>query len=66
MARVQIGVMALRKPNGEFLPSTPIYEDIPDTQIKPSKLTATEERQCDELTKMLVKKFKQYKDGIKK
>lgn len=33
MARIQIGTIAYRKPNGEFLPSRPIYRDVPDSTV---------------------------------
>ena len=67
MAMVQVGVMALRTPDGEFLPATPIYKEIPDEDFnKKTGMTHAEERACDELAVLLAKKFKQYKDGCKK
>lgn len=66
MALKQVGTMALRGPDGKFLPSVPLYADIPDKDIQPSGLTMCEEKNCDEILDMLADKFKQYIDGCKK
>ena len=33
MAKIEVGRMALRAPDGSFLPSVPIYRDIPDELV---------------------------------
>lgn len=66
MALKQVGTMALRGPDGKFLPSVPLYADIPDKDIQPSGLTKLEEKNCDEIMDMLAGKFKQYMDGCRK
>jgi hypothetical protein len=62
MPLVQIGIKALRAPNGDFLPSVPIYAEIAKTDITPSGITKTENDTIDELSRVLAKKFKQYVD----
>ena len=66
MALKQVGTMAMRNANGDFLPSVPLYADIPDKYIEPSGLTKLEEKNCNEVIDMLAGKFKQYMDGCKK
>ncbi len=33
MAKIEVGRMALRAPDGTFLPSQPIYRDVPDEEV---------------------------------
>lgn len=33
MAKIEVGRMALRAPDGTFLPSQPIYRDVPDEDV---------------------------------
>lgn len=56
MALVQVGVMALRSPNGEFLPSEPIYRDISEEQENKSEYIP-----MDELAEIFADKFKAHK-----
>lgn len=66
MAKILVGIVCHRTPTGEFLPNpTPLYEEIPDEQIRPSGMTEIEERGCNELAKVFAEKFKQYIDGVK-
>lgn len=55
MARIQIGIIAYRKPNGDFLPAIPIYRDVaterPIEELLP----------IDELAEIFADKFKAYK-----
>lgn len=55
MALVQIGTMALRSPNGEFLPSVPIYRETaqedPESEYIP----------VDELAEIFANKFQAFK-----
>lgn len=60
MARIQVGVIAKRTPTGEFLSSSPIYQEIPDEEINPSGLTSSEEKSCTNLASWLVKPFSEY------
>lgn len=66
MALKQVGVMSLRAPDGTFLPSTPLYADIPDGDVRATGLTKLEEQNCDEIMDILAGKFKQYVDGCRK
>lgn len=52
MARIQIGTFAYRKPNGEFLPSKPIYRDVPD------HTAADKHIPYDEVAEIFAKKYK--------
>lgn len=65
MAFIQVGIIAYRKPNGEFLPAKPIYEEIPDDQLTKSKTTKQDELACNEIAKLLAHKYKQYVDGCR-
>lgn len=65
MAMVQVGTMAMRDADGNFLPSVPIYADFPDKDIQPSGLTKTEENNLLDITTVFYSKFKQYIDGCK-
>lgn len=57
-ALVQVGVMGLRAPNGEFLEAVPIYKELPGgEQAEPSKGEI-------DLAKLLAEKYKRYIDGL--
>ncbi len=60
MALVQVGFMALRSPDGNFLPATPIYKELP---VNARGRTTREEKATDEISKILAAKFKEYIDG---
>ena len=60
MALVQVGIIALRAPDGSFLPSTPIYKDL---QVNERGRTAQEEKATAEISRILAAKFKAYMDG---
>lgn len=62
MALVQVGIMALRSPNGDFLPATPIYKKLP---VNERGRTAQEEKATAEISSLLAGKFKQYIDGCR-
>lgn len=63
MALVQVGIIALRSPDGSFLPATPIYKDLP---VNERGRTAQEEKATEEISRMLAQKFKEYIDGCRK
>lgn len=65
MAMVQVGSMALRDADGNFLPSVPLYADFPDEDIQPSGFTKREEKNLQDITEVFFLKFKQYMDGCK-
>ena len=55
---VQVGVTALRAPDGSFLPSVPMYIIVPEETINArTLLTADEEAACDALADSLVATF---------
>lgn len=60
MAMVQVGIIALRAPDGSFLPATPIYKDLP---VNERGRTEQEEKATTEISKRLAGKFKEYMDG---
>lgn len=66
MALIKVGTTALRGPDGNFLPSVPLYADIPDKEIQPSGLTKTDEKACDIFLNLFSNKIKQYIDGCSK
>lgn len=58
----QIGTMALRTPDGEFLSAVPIYDEVQASTE--SRLTRSEEKACSDIAEILAAKFKQYRDGL--
>ena len=63
MALVQVGIIALRAPDGTFLPATPIYRDLP---VNERGRTEQEEKATQEISKIFAQKFKEYIDGCRK
>lgn len=63
MALVQVGIIALRSPDGDFLPATPIYKDLP---VNERGRTVQEEKATEEISRLLAEKFKEYIDGCRK
>ena len=55
MAYIQIGVTALRTPDGEFLPSVPLFVETDDLQK--SGLTPTSENAIKEIAGFFVEKL---------
>lgn len=71
MGYVQIGVTALRAPNGEFLPSVPLYIDQADAEkVNPfpckENQRSYEDYVIDDIAKKFAKKFGEYTERIKK
>ena len=64
---VQVGSFALRSPNGEFLPSVPLYIQAKDAGEVSERtgLTVAEEIALTNVGKVFADKFKQYTDGVK-
>ena len=62
MALVQVGIMALRSPDGKFLPATPIYKELP---VNEGGRTAQEEKTTTDISKLLASKYKDYIDGCR-
>jgi len=61
MALVQVGTMALRDSNGNFLPGVPIYREQAETPQKTSEYIPV-----DELAEIFADRFKAYKAARKK
>lgn len=57
---VQIGVQSLRGPDGNFLPSEPIYREMTDDEAK--KAAAREEKMLDEGASDIARAMKRYKE----
>lgn len=62
MALVKVGIVALRGPDGSFLPATPIYKELP---VNERGRTVQEEKSTAEISELLARKFKEYVDGCK-
>jgi len=62
MALVKVGIVALRAPDGSFLPAEPIYKELP---VNERGRTVQEEKSTEEISKLLAGKFKAYIDGCK-
>ena len=60
MSLVQVGIIALRESNGEFLPAEPIYRDISEENTPPDEYLP-----LDRLTEIFADKFKTYKAASK-
>lgn len=63
MALVKVGLIALRSPDGEFLPATPIYKEIP---VNERGRTELEEAAVSEISRILAMKYKEYIEGCRK
>ena len=63
MPFVQVGITALRAPDGTFLPSTPIYAEVPE--VTREGLAPVEDKTVDDIAHVFAEKFKQYIDGVK-
>lgn len=63
MALVKVGIIALRSPDGEFLPATPIYKEL---TVNERGRTGLEETETSEISKILAMKYKEYIDGCRK
>ena len=66
MAFVQVGMMAMRDKDGNFLPSTPLYAEIADEEMTADGITKTEERALADVAKLFAEKFKAYADAERK
>lgn len=51
--KILAGTMALRAPDGEFLPSVPIYQETNAEDTENQEFTAAEKHACNELAKKL-------------
>lgn len=62
----QVGVMAGRTEDGDFLPSQPVYIIVGENEVSPDTgmLPQEEKTTCD-LAKVLASKMKEYVDGCK-
>lgn len=61
---IQIGVTAMRAPDGSFLPSVPLYAKVPVTDIDPqSGLYVGEEKALRDVGKVFADKFREYVNG---
>jgi len=64
---VQIGITALRAPDGAFLPSVPLYIKVPDCDIgKDTGLSHGERGLCTDIADIFADKFAAYINGCRK
>lgn len=63
MALVPVGIMAMRLPDGNFLPAVPIYREIELSQKEAEK---SEYLPLDELAEIFADKFKKHKEATEK
>lgn len=55
MAKVMVGIIAYRREDGSFLPSKPIYRDIPNAPEDP-----VQHYPLEELTEFFAKKYMEF------
>lgn len=63
MKLLQIGVTSLRGPDGKFLPSVPVYDEVADSEIK--KAINCEHRMIDKAATPIAKNMKKYIETFK-
>lgn len=51
---IQVGVTSLRSPNGDFLPSVPLYIEVSDST---DKIILTEEQHLKDVSGIFVEKY---------
>lgn len=64
MAYKQVGIIAARAPNGDFLPAVPIYREV--GPVNERGATDEEERAADWAARLAAEKIKAYKNGRRK
>lgn len=60
LEHIQVGVMAIRNPDGTFQPSTPIYEKVDDRDL------AAAERTFKDVAAILAEKYHKVKTAYEK
>ena len=60
MVKMQIGTVAYRDDDGNFLPSSPIYRECEDKKSTECELTETEKQICDNIIPFLIPAFSEY------
>lgn len=66
MPYVQIGIIAARDEDGNFLPSQPLYIQKSEREVMPSGLTKKQDADCDDFAKYMAARFKKYQEGVRK
>lgn len=62
MPFVQVGITAARAPDGSFLPSVPIYAEVPE--VTKEGLAPAEDKALDDISRIFAEKFRQYKTKV--
>lgn len=62
---VQVGVAALRKSNGLFLESQPLYIEV-DEEIEDSGMTKSEENIARQTSGVFLDAFREYYEGMQR
>ena len=66
-ALVEVGVMGLRGPKGDFVENVKLYRIVPAREVSPkSGMTKGEETACADIAAVLAEKFGQYVQGVRK
>ena len=60
MVKMQVGMVAYRDKDGNFLPSSPIYRECEDKKSTDYKLTETEKQICNNIIPFLIPAFNEY------
>ena len=60
LVKMQIGTVAYRDDDGNFLPSSPIYRECEDKKSTDYELTETEKQICDNIIPFLISAFSEY------
>lgn len=61
----QVGVTALRAPDGSFLPSVPLYIKVAAEDIAPDGRYIGEDRTLTDVADIFADKYRQYVEGTK-
>lgn len=68
----QVGITALRSPDGTFRPTVPVYDQVfvqipeSESEEQSSGLSITDEKACDFISTIFLEKFKEYRKKMVK
>lgn len=66
-ALVEVGVMGLRGPKGDFVENVKLYKIVSARTVNPQTgMTKEEESMCGDIAAVLAEKFGQYVQGVRK
>ena len=65
MARIQVGIVAMRTPDGDFMPARPIFRDIESGKIS-AGIDGTEDRVIGGLAKAFAGEYQRYLEACRR